>query len=162
MNATNRAALRRAGITLPEGAKVKEPRIKPLPPHCILDPARTHGHARFEVTIRGFHPTRLNVLKSAHWGTASKLKRSDAEIIGGELKRAGVTGAIGKRRMGLVIVLGPGQRGGDPDAYDKSARDGLKRCGALKDDNRQWLEPLATRYERQSSGPSTRIIIEDV
>lgn len=154
------AALKRAGVEVGK-LEVKEPRVKTLPAHCVLDPAGAHGGARFEVAIPGFHPTRLNVLKGCHWGKAGRMKRSDAEVIGGTLKKAGVTGAIGRRRMGLVIVLGPGQRGGDPDAYDKSARDALKRCGALKDDNRQWLEPLPTRYER-SSTRSTRIILEDI
>lgn len=162
MNAAERAALRRAGIMLPDGMEDKPARkVKLLPKHCVLDRATSHGGARFEVTIHGFHPTRLNVLKSAHWAKSGRLKYSDAEIIGGELRRAGVTGAIGKRRLCLVIVLGPGRRAPDPDAHFKSALDGLVRCGALKDDNRKWLDLMPTRYERQSS-PSTRIIIEDI
>lgn len=136
----------------------KKRAIEPLPAHCLLSPGP--GPGRYEVKVRGWQPTRLNVLKGCHWAKAGRMKRADAEVIGGELRRAGVSAAIGKRRVGLVIVLGPGQRGGDGDAYWKSALDGLKRCGALKDDNRQWCELLAIQYERQSE-MGTRIILED-
>jgi len=139
--------------------KVKRKPRRPLPADALLERIASDPRC-WEVTIPGWHPTRLNQLIHAHRGKSSRLKFADALRIGRTMRGAGVPRATGRRRMGLVIILGPRQRGGDPDAYDKSSRDGLKRCGAIVDDNRQWLEPLPTQYER---GPerATRIILED-
>jgi hypothetical protein len=146
---------------LPAGFAAPKPgrKARPLPRAAILAEPAGPSPGRWEVTIPDWHPTRLNVLMHARW--ASSLKRKDAVRIGTELRLAGVPAATTPRRLKLVIVLGPRQRAGDPDAYDKSTRDGLVRAGALVDDNRQWLAPLANEYER-SAVRATRIILEDV
>lgn len=61
---------------------------------------------------------------------------------------AHVPKAAGKRRVKLTIVLGPRQRGGDPDAYWKSTLDALARAGLILDDNRQGVELASVAYER--------------
>lgn len=137
-----------------------EKKVKALPAHCILD----HHDGimrRHEVKIEGWHPTKLNTLKAVHWAVEGRMKYADACVIGGELRRSGVLRGMTRRRVGLVIVLEKGQRGGDGDAYWKSLLDGLKRCGALVDDNRQHCELSVVQYERQSI-MSTRIILEDL
>lgn len=152
------AAMRRAGI-LPTAAAKPGRAIKPLPAECLLLDGPAAGP--YEVEVRGWHPARLNELVSMHWAKAGRRKYLDACTIGRELRRAGVPRAGGKRRVALVIVLGPRGRGGDGDAYWKSSLDGLKRCGALVDDNRHFCELTPLRYERQGEA-STRIILEDL
>jgi hypothetical protein len=159
MNRTRdvKAILAFLGVPIPPKEKAKRKPPRELPAHCQL--REGPGARRYEVTIPEWIPARLNVLKASHWAVERKLKFADACVIGGELRRAGVT--RGKRRVGLVIVLGPRMRGGDPDAYNKSFLDGLVRCGALVDDNRQGVEILPIRFERQSV-MGTRVIIEDL
>jgi len=69
-------------------------------------------------------------------------------MIGVYLYNAKVPKAAGKRRVEIVIVLGKGQRAGDPDAYNKSLLDALVRLGYLKDDNRQWLQLESVKFSR--------------
>jgi hypothetical protein len=65
-----------------------------------------------------------------------------------------------RRRVTIVIVLGPRQRGADPDAYFKATGDALKDCGALVGDSKEWVEWLPVRYERGESA-GTIIELED-
>ena len=150
-----RAAFSRS---LPVGAK--QPR-KPPRVFGRLPPAGAHGTARFEVMIEGWHPAKLNQLNVGHWGRRRKLKDIDAKVLANECDRARVSGAIGKRRVTLTITLAPRQRAADPDAYWKSLLDGLKRCGALREDNRHWVETPPPIFER---GPcaKTLLLIEDI
>jgi hypothetical protein len=148
------------GINLPEhllpGKKKRKPPT-PLPDHCLLLPGPP---GRWEVMIEGWFPYRLNQLLSAHKYKRGKMKYEDAQVIGQALREAGVSRATGKRRLQYVIVLAPKQRGADGDAFDKSLRDGLKRAGAIKDDNRQWLDAEKPLYER-AGVKGIRVILED-
>jgi Holliday junction resolvase RusA-like endonuclease len=67
------------------------------------------------------------------------------------------TKATGKRRVTITIILGPRQRGADPDAYFKAVGDALVDCGALVDDSRKWVEWMPVRYDR---GKNTGCMIE--
>lgn len=114
----------------------------------------THG-----LIIDGWHPCRLNQLVSVHWANRSRLKRVDRQFVatyGRDLPRA-----TGKRRVRLRIVLGPGQRAGDPDAYWKSLLDALVHAGLLLDDNRQHVELGPVAFDRAEKR-RTEIILEDI
>lgn len=113
------------------------------------------------IHIPNWHPTPLNNLLKAHWGDASRMKSGDAQMMAAYAYKAHIPKAIGKRSVGITIVLGKGQRGCDPDAYHKTTHDGLKRHGYLKDDNRQWLDIVPTKYTR-SAQPATIIHITEV
>lgn len=138
--------------------KGKAKKKRELPADCILQ--RQLG--RWEVTILDWHPTSLNELtKRGNHYTASTRKRRDAITLGRALRAAGVPAATGKRRVGLVIVLGPRQRGCDGDAYWKSLLDGLQRVKALTGDNRQRCETVPVVYERGAEKAS-RLILDDM
>ena len=106
------------------------------------------------------HPTPLNKLLG-DWRRAATRKKQDRRTIGTAFKLVGIPLATGKRRVSLVIVLGPRQRGADPDGYFKSLLDALQACGALADDRRQCVELGPVSYER---GPAaeTRVMLEDL
>jgi hypothetical protein len=46
-------------------------------------------------------------------------------------------------------LLGPRQRGADPDAYWKSLLDALVHAGLLVDDSPKWCELGPVRFERE-------------
>lgn len=92
------------------------------------------------LTLEKFHPARLNQLLGRHWGAAARLKRRDRDLVYLEALRQGVPPARGRRRVSLLVTLGPKQRAGDPDAYWKSLLDALTHAGLLLDDNRQGVE----------------------
>lgn len=118
--------------------------------------------AKWYIRIDGWHPTKLNqMLNARHWSIAHRAKKHDANVIALAVLGAGVEKAKRQRRVSLEIVLAPRQRGGDCDAYWKSLLDGLVKCGALKDDNRQWCELGELTFSR---GPrkATVICLEDL
>src|SRR3990172_805721 len=97
-------------------------------------------HGMYAIVIPNWQPTTLNQLMGGHYMHAHKLKKSDAEMIGGYARLARVPKAEGKRRVTLTITLVKRQRAGDPDCYWKSTLDGLVLAGMLRDDNRQNCE----------------------
>lgn len=153
-------------IRLPEGitaatGPVKRKRKPPAPFPIVMDPAPDDTPRSWVITIDGWHPTKLNTLIGGHWAEARKLKFADALRIADACRKAGVTAATRPRRLGVLILLGPRQRAGDGDAYFKSLFDGLKRCGAIKDDNRQWLVPRPVLFERVAR-MATSLYLEDL
>ncbi len=110
------------------------------------------------IDIPHWHPARLNDLLG-HWAKAARLKKGDRELVAHYAK--GVPTAKGKRRIGLRITLGKGERGGDVDAFWKSSLDALRHCGVIKDDSKEWTEITPVAYDR---GPvrSTRIFVEEM
>ena len=116
---------------------------------------------RFVVRIEGWHPTTLNVLVNSHYMEANRRKTADADLVAFECYRAGVTKAVGRRRVRLAVILAKGQRSPDPDAFHKSLHDSLVRCGALVDDNAKWLDMTTPTFER-SDTKASRIVIEDI
>jgi Holliday junction resolvase RusA-like endonuclease len=87
------------------------------------------------------------------------MKSADKEVVAWYMTT--VPPATGKRRLLLTIVLGKGQRGGDPDAYYKSLLDALTTCGQLTDDNRQGVELAPVQFVRGAT-PATIIMLEDL
>ncbi len=116
---------------------------------------------RYVIKVPGWHPVRLNQLVGAHWGTRAKRKRADQALLSVYVRLAGVPPATGRRRVDLLITLGPGQRAGDPDAYLKSLLDALVVTGRLTDDNRQGVELGAVEFERGRQA-STTISLTDL
>lgn len=116
---------------------------------------------RHEILITDWHPVRLNQLLNCHWGTRSKLKKQDRELIRFYAGFFAVPPAKGKRRVSLVLTLAPKQRAGDPDAFFKGLLDALVNCGLLVDDNRQWVELGTVEFVRGKTR-QTRIVLEDL
>lgn len=69
--------------------------------------------------------------------------------------------AAGRRRVSLLVVLGPRQRGADPDAYFKALGDALVSAGAVVDDSRHWIEWGPVTYERGAE-PGCVLTLEDI
>lgn len=112
------------------------------------------------LTVVGWHPARLNQLLAGHWSRGHRFKKADRQIVALAARCQKIPPALGKRRVSLVIVLGPRQRAGDPDAYWKSLLDALTHSGLLVDDNRQGVElgPVEFRRGRERA---TEILLED-
>lgn len=117
--------------------------------------------ATWTVTIPGWTPHRANQLVGCHRGTRGRRKRLDRQMVAAYAAQAGVPPAARPRRVGLTITLGPGQRGGDVDAYWKSLLDALKAARLIRDDSHQWCELLPVRFER---GPqrAAAVTLEDL
>lgn len=115
----------------------------------------------YVIDIPHFHPTPLNKLLHCHWGTASKRKKSDRQMIWAYAKQANVPAASGKRSVEIIITLAPRQRACDPDSQTKSLLDALVHCGLLTDDNRQGVEILPVQFKR-GSFKLTRIVLKDL
>jgi hypothetical protein len=96
--------------------------------------------SKHALTIDRWHPARLDQWDGRHWSVRARLKRVDRQIVGLYARTAGIPPATGKRRVSLMLTLGPRQRGGDPDAYWKSILDALVHDGLLLDDSRQRVE----------------------
>ena len=126
-----------------------------------LAPATSHGGARFEVTIPGWHPTTLNELMNCHVMKAGRLKDADKLNIAEACYRGNVTAAIGKRRVSLIVTYAKGARRHDKDAWWKSTLDALVRCQALRNDSVHWVEHGAIEYVRASER-AFGIVLEDV
>ena len=115
----------------------------------------------YVIRLNNWHPTKLNELMNAHWAVRKRKKDFDANCIAFGVAAADVPKAECPRKVKLEIVLGPGERGGDPDCYWKSLLDGLVRCGALVDDSKTWCIPDSVVFLR---GPrrSTVVILENL
>jgi hypothetical protein len=115
--------------------------------------------ARWEVILPCQPPT-LNELTRGTFRARMRLGSRFGSIVFVAC-RGVVPPATGKRRVGITIILGPRQKGADPDAYHKALGDALVRCWALRDDSRHWVEWLPVQYDR---GPhrKTVIVLEDI
>lgn len=111
--------------------------------------------AMHEIIINDYHPTTLNKLMASHWAVANKLKKRDKV----EIRYASnhVPKALGKRRVELIIELGKGQRGADPDAYSKTVGDALVAAGLLVNDSHKWVEWSPVQYERGKKKTTIRL-----
>lgn len=111
--------------------------------------------------INGWHPHRLNELLTGHWAARYRRKQEDHAIVALEALAQQIPQAEGKRRISIELILGPRQRGGDPDAYWKSCLDALVGCGLLCDDSRRYVELGPVTFAR---GPrrATVITLEDL
>jgi hypothetical protein len=115
------------------------------------------------IRINGWHPARKNQLKAGrHWSVGAKLKAADRAMVAAHCRLAGVPEATGKRRVTLLVELAKGQRGGDVDAYWLSLLDALKKCGAIKNDSREWVEIAPVEYRRAPGAKGCVITLEDI
>ena len=103
---------------------------------------------KWTLQIDDWMPAQLNQMQGRHWAVKHRLKKTDREIIGLAAKWYGIPTATRKRRLSVLIVLPKGKRRPDPDAYDKSLRDALVECGALKNDSADWVEGTQVEYAR--------------
>lgn len=106
------------------------------------------------------HTARYNEFKGNRW-KESRLKKRDREWVAIIAKSYGIPPAIGKRRVSVEVILGPRQRSGDEDNWDKSLRDALKQAKLIKDDSPKWLEWERIKFVR-GKAPAMRIRLEDV
>lgn len=129
-----------------------------------LEPATEHGNARYEVLIPGFRSASVNQLLSMHWGSRGTFKMQQMAIYAKALKAAGVSGAIGRRRVELIVTLGKGQRRYDDDNPWKIPKDALKQCHAIVDDTQKWVDhPEKVQYsDIREEEPSTLVILYDI
>lgn len=113
------------------------------------------------LTIAGWRPRRLNEFTSQHWVVRRKLKADDALRLLVECQNQEIPRAIGRRRVGLVWILGKGERTPDADGLWKSLLDGLVHAGRLRDDNPKWCETLPVEYRREAV-KGVIVTLEDV
>jgi hypothetical protein len=113
------------------------------------------------LTIRNWHPARLNQWDGRHWSVRHRLKRADREMVGICARLAGIPPATVRRRVSLVLTMAPRQRRPDPDCWWKSTLDALTACGLLVDDSPKWCELGRVSYER-GAGRRTVVLLEDL
>jgi hypothetical protein len=115
---------------------------------------------RHEFTISNWTPTPLNKLMRSVRARI-RLKKADRDLVAVYARQADVPRARGKRRVTLLVTLGPGQRGADVDSYWKSLLDALVYAQLLVDDSQYGVELAPVEFAR---GPalSTTIVLEDL
>ena len=79
------------------------------------------------------------------------MKKADRESVAFAVALCGVPAATCRRKVSMLIVLPKGERTPDPDAFDKSLRDALVACGALKNDSAKWVAGEDPRFARGES-----------
>ncbi len=106
---------------------------------------------RWTMEIPGWMPARLNQILGGHFAKGHRLKKHDKEVIALAVALCGVPAATTRRKVSLLVVLEKGKRSPDPDAFDKSLRDALVACGALKNDSAAWVKGEDPRFARGES-----------
>jgi hypothetical protein len=96
-----------------------------------------------------------------HWAQRGRTLKVEAKLIATYARAAGVSKATGKRRVTLCLVRAGRDKERDSDSSEKGIRDHLTACGALVDDNPQWLE-MAPLRQSKGARRSTVIQIEDL
>jgi hypothetical protein len=112
-------------------------------------------------TIDNWHPTSINELTKGRVRRGIRLKKLDRNLVAAYAIKFGITKATGRRRVDLTIVLGPRQRGCDPDAYHKSLLDALKNAGLLIQDTRHGVSFTEPTYIR-ADAHATIITLTDL
>ena len=105
---------------------------------------------RWTLEIREWMPATLNEMKG-HWAKGHRLKQNDKEVVWLAVRQGGVPAATCRRRVSLLVVFPKGARMPDPDAFDKSLRDALVACGALKNDSARWVVGEYPQFARGES-----------
>jgi hypothetical protein len=119
--------------------------------------------ATYAFGIPEWHPTPINKLMRMHRFKRGRAVKVEYAMVAAYVLNAQVSKAIGRRRVSVTFVLKPKQRGCDPDAQLKGLLDGLKRCGAIVDDNRTRIELTPVQYRRgTATNWGTEITLEDI
>lgn len=116
----------------------------------------------YVIEIPDYHPPAVNLLLG-DWRKRHRLKQELNEFIRVYGLMADVPMARThqtKRRVTLTIVLEPGQRACDPDAYWKATLDALVIAGYLAGDTHKQVELAPVQYER-ADRKLTRITLEE-
>lgn len=111
---------------------------------------------RYTFTIPNWQPATVNELMRSVKARIRR-KKEDREFVILYSKMSSVPEAQGKRRVRLIITLGPGQRGADADAYWKSLLDAMAHAKLIRGDSKEWVELLPVEYQR---GPQKATLIE--
>lgn len=106
-------------------------------------------------------PPTLNSLMRGKRRDRIRLSKEFRRAVGLAALADQIPRATGKRRVTITVILGPRQRGADPDAFFKSTGDALKHAGLLMDDDRHGVEWAPVQYER-GEHPACRITLEDI
>jgi hypothetical protein len=114
----------------------------------------------YVLTVLGWTPAPLNQLDRNRW-TRSKLKSHDRKVVGCAQHLVGIPPAEGRRSVSLQLVIPPGERRCDPDAYWKSTLDALVHAKLLVNDSPKWVKHGAVGYARDHTR-ATRIILHDI
>ena len=106
-------------------------------------------------------PCSLNRLMRMSWVVRRKILFNEASEVRIAAFQQDIPRATGKRRVSVVLVLGPHNRQRDGDNCLKSLLDALVKAGLLVDDSPQWCDWMPPVFER---GPkaATRVMLEDV
>lgn len=122
-------------------------------------PVTSTAPGSWTVKVPGWRPMAVNEMLGPNKFVRSRGKKKDRDVVALAFKD--VPKATGKRRVSLLVTLGPRQRGHDIDAYWKSLLDAIKHAGIIKDDRKEWCEIMPVRFDR---GPATAttITVEDV
>lgn len=123
------------------------------------------GSPDYTLWVPKWHPPLENVYRAygSHWRiVAARVKatrNSTAWVIRNHMNRERVPDAEGKRRIGLVGVMGKGQRTPDVDAYWKCFLDAAQDARLITNDNEKGVEILPVVFDRNWKNPGTRILI---
>ncbi len=114
------------------------------------------------VEFKGVQPPTLNALTRGKIRDRIRLGKSWRNQTLASCLAAGVSPATGKRRVTVIIYLGPRQKGPDPDAYSKAVGDSLFMIGALRDDTRNGVEWGTPEFEPGLGARGSALLIEEV
>lgn len=115
------------------------------------------------ISIPQWHPTPINRLLRMHPFKRGRVLKAEYEVVWAYVQQAQIPRATTRRRVAVTFVLQPGQRACDPDAQQKGLLDGLKNCGAIRNDNRTWIELQTPQYRRGTAREwGTEIELEDL
>jgi Holliday junction resolvase RusA-like endonuclease len=127
----------------------------------ILPSYRDGDPTSWEIIIPGWTPPSLNSLLYRHWSVARKTKQKAMDQVAACCLEAGVTRAIGKRRVAITVTVGQLSHRQDADNVSKAILDGLKHAGALVDDGPDWCDQT-TPCVVLGDHRGTKIRIEDI
>lgn len=110
-----------------------------------LGQLETADSAYYRVDIPNFRPMTLNEFRGAGEYGRHIEQSGKQEMIGLLLKCAEDVPRVTEsnrpvRRIRLTVRYGKGLRRHDKDAFDKVAKDAIKRAGLIVDDSLHWLE----------------------
>jgi Holliday junction resolvase RusA-like endonuclease len=127
----------------------------------ILPEQKEGGPTSWTIIIPGWTPPSLNTLIYSHWAVSRKAKKKAMEQVAGCCLEAGVTRAIGRRRVAIIVFAGRRSHRLDGDNVPKSILDGMKHIGAIIDDNCDWCE-LVPAQVCVSKQKRTVILLDEI